>query len=134
MEFDDETVGIGNFDIPTQVPLSWRGVTDSQAVEALAPLGEVADRADAERDQTETMEGSCKRRGVVQAYYQPAAVADDDTAHMVFFFQAEERLEAEHGDVPVTAPHHVSHRQPHVVEPDDSRDRDTRVVHDRARS
>jgi hypothetical protein len=43
-------------------------------------------------------------------------MAHDDAADVVFVFDRDARLEAEHLCVPVVTPHHVRHRQPYVVQ------------------
>ena len=98
-------VGIGNFDIPAEVPFSRCGVTDSECVEVRAPSCEVVDYADAERDRTEAFKRICEFGGVVQAEGESVALRDDDTDDVVFFFEGEARLEAEHVGVPVAAAH-----------------------------
>ena len=103
-------------------------------VEVRAPGVEVVVVADAECDRAETVERACEFRSVVQAEAQSAWVNEDDADNAVFFFEAEARFEVEHGGIPVAAAHDVRYRQPKVMQADNGRRSDRRVVHGRARN
>jgi hypothetical protein len=130
VELDDETVWIRNFDMPPEVPFSRCSVLDPECVEVPAPVVEVVD---AECDRAEAVERACKSRSVVQAEGESAAVDENDTHNTVFFFEGEARDEAEHGGIPVAAAHDVGYRQPKVMQPDNGRWSDARLLHGRAR-
>jgi hypothetical protein len=116
MKQDYEAVGIGDLHVPTEVAVRRCRVADSKRFEAGAPAMEVVDGADVERDGTEASECACAFRLVVQAEDDSAVVADDDTDNVVFIFENEARLEAEHVDIPVAATHDIRHGQPNVMQ------------------
>jgi hypothetical protein len=91
-------------------------MTDSKRIEARATSIEVVDGADVQREGTEVTERACAFRLVMQAEDQSAVVADDDTDNMVFIFENEARLEAEHAGIPVAATHDIRHGQPNVMQ------------------
>jgi hypothetical protein len=130
---DDEAVWIRNFDMPAEVPFSRCSVLDPECVEVRAPVVEVVDVADAECDGGEAVERACESRSVVQAEGESAPMDEDDTDNTVFFFEGEARVEAEHGGIPVAAAHDVGYRQPKVMQPDNGRWGDARLLHGRAR-
>ena len=119
VEFDDQSIGIRDVHVPTDVAFGRPGVADTKGVQILAPTCEVAAVTDAQRDRTEPAERTGKRRCDVQPDGYTAAVDGDDSGDVVFFLYGEPGLETECAGIPISAADDVRDGQANVVNADD---------------